>query len=235
MDFESTLKDKTTSIAVDFDTEKNVLLIAFAGLGHELGFPMFEFNNITSGLKNINKIYLRDLRNLWFHRGLPNVGNNIESVAHFLRQYTTHPSTQRIVVFGNSGGGYAALLFGDLLQASEIHAFAPKTFINPIRRLMQNDIPTGNRMRILLRLLLRGQGKYFDLRKILLASSEPRGKFHIHYSSSHRIDHLHAERMRSIHGIHLHPYQHGGHQLIRSLKKNGELTKIIEQAILLKK
>lgn len=234
MDFESRLKDKTSSIAVDFDTTKNVLLIAFAGMGHELGFPMFEFNNITSGLKNINKIYLRDLHNLWFHRGLPSVGENIESIADFLRQYTTHPSTQRIVIFGNSGGGYAALLFGDLLQASEIHAFAPKTFINPIRRLIQNDIPAGNRMRILLRLFFRGQRKYFDLKKVLHASTRRRENLHIYYSSGHKIDHLHAFRMKSISGVHLHPYKHEQHNLIKHLKQSGKLSEIIEKAIELK-
>ena len=234
MDFESKLKDRTAPIAIDFDTKKNVLLIAFAGLRHQLGFPMFEFNNITSGLKDINKIYLRDQQNVWFHRGLPNAGANIDGIADFLRKYTTHQSTQRIIIFGNCGGGYAALLFGHLLQASEVHAFAPKTFLNPIRRLIQNDIPYRNQIRFLLRLLFRGQRKYFDLKKVLLASPREHQNLHIHYLSNHRIDNLHALRMKVIASIHLHPYQYEQHNLIKDLKQSGKLSEIIEKAIELK-
>jgi len=91
MDFELQLNDKTAPIAIDFDKAKNVLLIAFGGLAHKIGVPMFEFNKITSGLKNINKIYVRDKNRLYYHRGLPNVGNNIDSIANYLRQYRTHP------------------------------------------------------------------------------------------------------------------------------------------------
>ena len=233
MDFESRLKDKTVPIAIDFDTKKNVLLLAFGGLARQLGLPMFEFNKITSGLKNINKIYLRDQYRQWYHRGLPDVGDNIESIATFLQQYTTHQSTHRVVVFGNSGGGYAAMLFGHILQVDEVHAFAPRTFIGPIKRLIHNDLPFGSEMQIFLRLFFHGQWKYFDLKKVFLASPKNKRNIHVHYSSGHKIDNLHASRMRSVAGVHLHPYQYERHDLVKHLKRNGKLSQIIERAILL--
>lgn len=230
MSFESSLKDQTVPIAIDFDTKQNVLLLAFGGLAHQLGFPMFEFNKSISALKNVNKIYLRDHHKLWYHRGMPHVGANIEGIAAFLQQYTMHPSTQRTIIFGTSGGGYAALLFGHILQADEVRAFSPKTFINPIRRIIHNDIPPGGQPQTLLWLLLHGQRKYFDLKKVFLAAPQKKRNFHIYYSANHKIDNLHAIRIRSIPGVHLHSYQHGQHNLIKGLKQSGKLSEIIERA-----
>jgi len=231
MDFESLLNDKTTPVAIDFDEKKHVLLLAFGGLANKIGFPMFEFNKITSGLKSINKIYLRDQNRLWFHRGLPDVGDDIESIATLLRQYTTHQSTHKVIVFGNSGGGYAALLFGHILQVDEVHAFAPKTYINPIKRLFQNDLPPGDQIQILLKLLFHGQREYFDLKKVFETSLNNKGEFHIYYPSGYKNDNLHASRMKNAPNVHLHPYKHHKHNLIKVLKRSGELTEIIKRAI----
>ena len=231
MDFESALNDKTSPIAIDFDENKHVLLIAFGGLANQIGLPMFEFNKLTSGLKNINKIYLRDQNKLWYHRGLPGMGNNLESIATFLRSYTTHQSTHKVVIFGNSGGGYAALLFGNILQADEVHAFAPRTYINPIKRLIQNNLPSGRKIQVLLKLFFYGQKKYFDLKKFFKPSLNTKGNFYIYYPSEHKMDNLHAYRMKKMPRVYLHPYKYDRHDLIVILKRNGELKKIIKRAI----
>lgn len=232
MDFQSSLKDPAIPIAIDFDSKKNVLLLAFGGMIDQIGFPMFEFDKITRGMEKANKIYLRDEHRLWYHHGLPNLGENIDEIAVFLRQYTTHPSTQRIVVFGNSGGGYAALLFGHILKVDEVHAFGPRTFINPIKRLLHFDRVVRKRLFSMFRLFFRGQRKLFDLKKVFLSSPESKVNYHVYYPTNHRIDKIHATRMKSIPGFHLHPYQHNKHNLIRMLKQSGELKEIIEQSIL---
>lgn len=231
MDFESNLKDPTAPIAIDFDPGRNVLLLAFGGLAGQLGMPMFEFNKLTSGLKQVNKIYLRDIHEVWYHRGLPGIGNDIGGIARLLRQYSAHQSTRRTVVFGNSGGGYAALLFGHLLQADEVHAFSPKTFVDPVKRLLLRDIPAGSQRRTLWWLFRHGQREYFDLRKMLLADPEGRRNVHIHYSANHRIDGFHASRVESLAGVHTHSYQHDQHNLIRQLRESGELSGILARSL----
>lgn len=230
VDFKSSLKDPAAPIAVDFDPRRKVLLLVFSGLAGRLGVPLFEFNKLTSGMKKINKIYLRDGQQLWYHRGLPNVGDNIDGIATFLRQYTAHQSTQRLVVIGNSAGGYAALLFGHLLQADEVHAFAPKTFIDPVKRIIHRDTPR-HATPTWRQLFFYGQRKYFDLKPVLRQARSNKRNFHLYYSSAHPIDCLHATRMKSLPGIHLHAYHYGHHNLIRNLKHNGELGQIIERAI----
>jgi len=231
-DFESSIADPAAPIAVDFDPGRNVLLLAFGGLAGQLGFPMFEFNRLTSGLKTANKIYLRDPHNSWYHRGLPGLADSIEGIVSLLRQYTTHESTKRCVVFGNSGGGYAALLFGHVLQVDEVHAFSPKTLIDPIKRLKLRDVPPpGFQMRDWWWLVRHGDRKYFDLKDTLAATPRGTGTFHVYYSARHRTDRLHATRLESISGIRMHSYPLAHHGLIRTLKKSGELGQIIERAM----
>ncbi len=238
MDFESQLNDKTAPIAIDFDKAKNVLLIAFGGFAHKIGFSMFEFNKITSGMKNINKIYIRDKNRLYYHRGLPNVGNNIDSIANHLCQYTTHPSTHRVVVFGNSAGGYAALLFGHILQVDEVHAFSPKTLIDPIKRLRLNNLPRKHRTRIILSslpLFFHGQAEYFDLKRFFETSLENKVDFHLYFPSGHKIDTFQTSRMKNLPNVYCHPYKYHKHNLIKVLKQTGELSEIIGRAIILQK
>jgi len=231
MDFQSSLINQSIPIAIDFDPKRNVLLITFSGLAQRIGMPFFEFNNITSRLRDINKIFLRDTHKLWFHQGLPEIGNNIDDIATTLRKYTKHPSIRKTVVFGSSGGGYAALLLGYLLQVDEIHAFSPKTFIDPIQRILNYDIPWAISIKAYIRLYLHGQSKYFDLRPVFQAPSPRQGIYHVYYAQNHRIDNIHATRMKSLSGVHLHPFHYNNHNLVHFLKKTGELGNIIEQSI----
>lgn len=230
MDFESRIKDPTAPIAIDFNSGRKVLMFAFGGFANGIGLPMFEFNNLTRGLESINKIYLRDKYGVWYHRGLSDIGGNIDGIASFLQQYTSHPATQRIIVFGNSGGGYAALLFGHILKADEVHAFNPLTFLNPIRRIVLRDVLSWKPTLTLL-YAYRAQRKYYDLKKVLSKSPSTPRHFHIYFSANRRSDRLHATRIKSIPGIHLHPYQYGQHNLVRMLKKSGELSQIVDLAL----
>jgi hypothetical protein len=191
---------------------------------------MFEFNNLTRGLKSINEIYLRDKHRLWYHRGLPNMGGNIDGIVSFLQQYTAHPSTRRIITFGNSGRAYAALLFGHVLKADEVHAFNPLTVLTPLRRIVLRDVVSWKPALALL-CDYKAQRRYFDLKKVLSASPGTERHFHVYYSAHRRSDRFHATRVRSVPGIHLHPYQHGEHDLILTLKRSGELSQIVERAI----
>jgi len=230
LDFEVNLRNPKCPVAINFTPNNNLLMVAFAGQAGQLGMQMFEFSNITYGITNINKIFLRDPNRLWYHHGLPNIGNNIDDIALFIRQYSSHQSTKRIVMFGNSGGGYAALLFGHLLNANEVHVFSPKTFINPILRILNNDTVERNLM-IKLLFSKKVMRKYFDLKKVFIKSINYTRNFHIYFAMDNKIDNMHATRISSIDGVYMHPYKYGKHNLIRLLKESGELTNIIHQSV----
>jgi len=232
MDFQSGLIDQSVPITIHFDSKQNVLLLVFGGFAQKIGTSFFEFNKIMSGLGPVNKIYLRDTYRSWYHHGVPGVGNDIDAIASFIQQYTNHPFTQKTIAIGNSGGGYAALLFGHILGTDEVHAFSPETFINPIKRIINSDIPPKTGVMHLFRLCFYGQRKYFDLKDVFMGSLPQKGNFHIYYAENNEKDQLHATRMESLPGIHLHSFQYNRHNLINILKRNGKLRKIIEKAIL---
>lgn len=225
-DFDTSLIDELDPLAADFHPGRADLLIAFGGLARRIGIPMFEFNRITSHLEHWNKIYLRDQHALWYHAGLRGLGNNIDEITAGLRYYRHHPATRRVVTIGNSGGGYAALLFGSLLGADEVHAFSPKTSLHPLRRLLSGE--DRHLRHNFLRLFLRGQRKYLDLLPVL-ARTEARTIYHIYYSENHPVDRQQALYLSTLPNVCLHPYPYNDHSLIKRLKTSGELRKILDE------
>src|SRR5919108_4931419 len=112
----------------DLDHASSTLVVAFAGLkGFFGGFPAFEFRNTLSSV-DVKSAFLRDHYSAWYHRGVLDVGPDIDSVVALLREFRSQ--ADEMVMIGNSAGGYAALLFGSLLDC-EAHAFSPQTFIAP--------------------------------------------------------------------------------------------------------
>jgi pimeloyl-ACP methyl ester carboxylesterase len=231
--FEATINSPDAAVAIDFYDARGVLLIAFGGLAGKLGMPVFEFFHLTSKIERVNKIFLRDRHRLWYHAGLSGIGKDVDSIASFLRQYTEDPSTHRVITFGNSGGGYAAMLFGQMLQVNEVHAFSPKTFIDPLMRIQALDLSSWRdpRQPMALWLFHRRQRQYFDLKKWLVDHPAPRTQFHVYYSGKHRVDRLHAARMEAVNNVCLHSYPTEGHDLVRQLKQTGELSRIVERSI----
>ena len=106
------------------DADSDVLLVAFGGLNRQIGIPPFEFMRLT-GETPVKKLFVRDPRQAWYHRGLPGYSDTLEETATVLAERTR--GAARTVVTGNSAGGYAALLFGELLGADAIVCFAPQT------------------------------------------------------------------------------------------------------------
>ena len=139
---------------------------------------------------------------------------------------------KRIVVLGNSGGGYASLLLGALLDADRVCAVSPLTFIGPVARLIHADCRVP---RMCLRAALSRDARrdFFDLRSVL--SKHGLGtEFHIYFcrvGEWGRLDALHANRMAALPNVHLHPYDEGGHTLVKLLRSRGELTGILARAL----
>src|SRR5690349_12476934 len=103
------------SLVVDFSTESDVLLIAFAGMRGMVGMPPFEFFNVVSTLDvPVKRAFVRDLRQAWYHLGTPGLGETIDEIAVALRGVVAAAAVRRVVTVGYSAGGYAAILFGTL-------------------------------------------------------------------------------------------------------------------------
>lgn len=80
----------------------------------------FEF--YKTRIKKASKhIFIRDLRHKWYAEGINKEINSIESMLEFLKQET---KGSKIITLGSSAGGYAAVLFGILLNAEHIFSFS---------------------------------------------------------------------------------------------------------------
>ena len=71
-----------------------------------------------------NHVLLRPAGKGWYHDGVPGLGATIEETAASLRRVVEALQPDRIVTFGASVGGYAAIVFGSLLQADRIVALS---------------------------------------------------------------------------------------------------------------
>jgi pimeloyl-ACP methyl ester carboxylesterase len=201
------------------------MLVAFAGIqGRMGGVPAFEFANLTSDLP-AHRVFLRDPGRLYFQRGVPGAGGSALEVADFLRAHRDRLGVRRVVTLGNSVGGYAAVLFGALLDADEAHAIATKTSIRGADDF--HDVRIFER--------LRDEGRvpaeFADLREVLLSRPTRRLQVHLHYPGGHALDTRQAWRLDRVPGVHLHRYPWPDHRLVRVLRDRGFLARFVRDAL----
>ena len=219
--FETELQDPVRPIALDLAHGHRPLIVAFGGMTGGLMIPPFEFFHLTKGL-DINRIFIRDLGQSWYHAGLTSVSTDIEGTAAYLRREIDEHGIRRVVFVGNSMGGYAAILFGTLVGADLVHAFAPHTSLKDPELVRSKD-----RLQYLHE---NCADEYFDLRKLI-----ERRRFstciHIHYGGKNEIDTRHALHLDHCRTVVLHSYPHRGHPLVRGLRDSGRLHKILLASI----
>ncbi len=203
------------------------LLLAFGGLDRRIGMPPFEFLALTGDLQ-VKRIFLRDPRRSWYHRGLPGRGDTLTDVADSLRGEIDHLGVERLVVAGNSGGGYAALVYGTLLRADLVLAFAPRTVLDPqILEVMgerRDDIDALAAADDL-------DTRWTDLGRALRARRDAETRYKVYFDTTHAKDRLHAERLIGVEGLQVYRFGAGGHELVRLLRDVGALERIVRQAV----
>ena len=107
--------------------ENETLIITFAGIGVDaMKSPRFEFFNLIERKFNyIDRQYYVDVHYNLYHQGIEGITSNIEETVEYLRAeiegYTN------VIFVGVSAGGYAAILFGSLLNIQSVIAFKPPT------------------------------------------------------------------------------------------------------------
>ena len=215
-----------TGIVADLDADSDVLLIAFGGIAGGLALP-FEFVRSTADL-SVKTIFVRDLMQSWYHRGAIDVGDDVDSVASHLSELVAASGAQRVVAVGNSAGGYAALLFACLTEIHDAHAFSPQTFITPDLRARHGD----HRWEPQLSELARSgclDSRYADLRAVLRGSAGT--AYHVYYSAGEPLDVAHAEHLDGLDAVTLHPFEVGGHKLIKGLRDSGRLRSLLENVL----
>jgi len=135
--FDRQRNDPSQSIAEDLNRPGGPLLIAFSGFAHALPIPSFEFVGVSRGLA-INRIFVRDLTQTWYHAGHVGISTSIDGTAAYLKRKIEVAAAKRVVLVGNSAGAYAAILLGTMLDADVVHAFAPYSMLGD-KRFLRNQ------------------------------------------------------------------------------------------------
>ena len=212
---------------VDVRPGASTLLVAFAGIGPRDRPPTFSFLRAVGEL-HASAVFVRDPHRAWYHHGVPGLGGSIDAVAARLRRLADAANARRVITLGTSVGGYAAILFGRLIDADLAIAFAPPTFLGASMRFRTRN---GRYLREWLA-LRRSRGfsrRHADLRRVLGEHRSVPLPVHVHYAAGDRIDAAYARRLAGVPGVALRPHAGAGHDLVRRLRANGELAGLLAE------
>lgn len=204
---------------VDADEHKKPLIIAFGGIAGQFHQPLFEFKKFLQANLDCHFIYLRDMKQSWYHQGVLGLGDTIPQVAQRLQEIIGTINHSKVLTIGGSMGGYAALLFGHLVGADRMLAFSPQTFI--CKELM--DRHGDHRLdEPLHRMWSSCDLLYPDLKEVPLDPT----RAHIIYGTWDIKDVIHSERM-SVRTTAVP----GDHGVVKQMRNDGRLIKLIKKEL----
>lgn len=219
------------SFLVDRIRPGELLVISF-GFAIWTETPSFDFFGKTKRVesltgRHINRVLLRDLANSWYHRGIPGLGLDVDETAESLKGLIRTIRPGRVVTIGQSMGGYAAIMFGALLNADQSIAFGPLSFLNSGEALKYND----RRWLSVMEDLERNPpgARYFDLVD-LCRNAPTSGGIDVFFGTkpepggtteSVNLDAFHAQRLAQIPRCRLHPFPESGHLIVPYLSDAG--------------
>ena len=211
-------------IEIERHADSKKLYIFFGGLAAGIAMPPFEFYNAAKILSE-NKIYIRDLRQCWYHAGLPGVSTDIPTTADFLARQIEEIAPESIFFVGNSMGGFAAFLFSNWLECGQVISFAPQTFISPMLRAKHNDHRWPRQIQNTYKQAANLQ-KVYDLKPFLQKRVSNR-RMLLFVSETHELDHLHAMHLQGIDNLTVFSSKGRGHGIVRDLRDEGKLPLIL--------
>jgi hypothetical protein len=222
----SLMKNDSKSIIEKF-SNNNVLVIAFGGIkqkiGYDLHLPPFEFVN-TLSKKGTDVLFIRDLNQCWYQLGIDNLGNSITDVEIFLKKKIKNYDF--VILIGTSMGGYASLLFSQLIKADVSITFSPQTFIDPINRKNFNDSRWEKQMKKFHK--LKQSSNYYDLKNFFNNQNQINTKNYIFYGSEDKLDSLHAKRMKDFNSFYIFEVKNSPHNSAQKLKDEGIIDPILD-------
>lgn len=122
------------------NNDSDILLITFAGMGWKNSYPTFIFHNFLKSYKTIDKLFLRDLQCRYYINGLKNSTSNFMETIEFYRSIINKKKYRKIVALGCSAGGFAAILYGQILKFDKVIAFSPQTVLDKAKEELIGDV-----------------------------------------------------------------------------------------------
>ena len=200
------------------------MIITFGGLFGGIHQPLFEFKKFLSENIDCHLLFIKDTKQSWYHKGVIGLGENINEVKNNITDIINKINYSMIITIGASMGGYAALLFGSILPVNGILAFGPQTFIDKDNRKKYKDNTWKSKIEDI---YCNSDNTYYDLSKLSFQNINVQ----IIYGTDDKLDKIHAEIMEKNKNI-IVTGECGGHNVIKKLRDNGMLLKMINDMIL---
>lgn len=220
--------DDETGFLADLGDDDAPVLVVFGGLNKRLGLgmPPFEFFGLLKDVE-CGKVYIRDLDQVFYQRGVRGLGDSIPAVASQLRELLAGRSNVSFV--GNSSGGFAALMFGALVGVNRVVAFAPQTFVSRSLRFVYRDDRWTEEIAAMQQIpgLKR---RYLDVRRVM-ARDSGQTRYDLYFPKWNKLDARHALRLSSHRRMTLHPNSSKRHGVIRDLRDAGLLKPLITELL----
>ncbi|SMX45888.1 alpha/beta fold hydrolase [Actibacterium lipolyticum] len=122
-----------------YNAGSDTTLVAFGGLGHAIGQPMFEFRKTLQPL-NVNLVFFRDVTRGWYHHPVDGFGDTFADKAKRIEEIIGGLGSKKVLFLGSSAGGFAALMFAGLVRGvDDCLLFGPQVFIDPKTRNLLGD------------------------------------------------------------------------------------------------
>ncbi len=228
--FRRSLEDRELPLSLDMGGDSRALLIAVGGLKGEMAMPPFEFFRATGGIA-CKRMFVRDLHQAWYHKGLPGYATDLLGVADSLGELISRHDVDRLVLAGSSAGGYAALVFGTLLGADTVLCFGPQTVLDLDLLASIGDHRWDQRVG---ELAAAGEldRRWVDLRDALPQARRADTQYHVYIDDALGPDRLHAERLLGVQGVRLYRFGTGGHRIARAMRESGALEEVLQRSLL---
>ena len=158
IEYDSNAKDKKSCVVyfssndIYFPNQEEV----FEARIVSLNFFEWYKNRINGAYKHI---FLRDIKKQWYIEGINAKINTPELLKAFLVEETKGFST---VMLGSSAGGYAAVLYGSILNVERVYSFNGQTELNSLIQTSSYSIDP-----LIFRYHQTSLSKYFDLKEFI--------------------------------------------------------------------
>ncbi|MFA9218193.1 MAG: hypothetical protein ACEQSK_13975, partial [Sphingomonadaceae bacterium] len=128
------IDNSSDDVLIDRVVPGEILVIAF-GFVSWTSRPAFDFWGRLKRLeqisgRHINKILVRDSGNDWYQRQIAGLGQHPDETAAALGAMVRAIAPSKVITIGQSMGAYAAIMYGLLLDAQQIIAFGPLSFLD---------------------------------------------------------------------------------------------------------
>ena len=107
----------------------DIVIVSFGGYAKNKDVPpQYNFYNfIEKNFPHISRYFCIDDFTCSYHKGIKGKTTNIPETVEYLKNEIKN--YKRAIFIGISSGGYAAILFGSLLEVSDVIAFIPQTIL----------------------------------------------------------------------------------------------------------